>query len=84
MPINIFDAADGFLPRARIVAYPTKPMTIDGPRTAMNSTINMIGDKKDMTPEIEKLLDKVYAEFLKILEAEPIAEERAKLKQELE
>ena len=36
--MNIFEAADGFLPSALIVAYPRIAMTADGPVT----TINMI------------------------------------------
>jgi hypothetical protein len=33
MPIKIFDAADGLRLKARMTAYPSTAMTIDGPKT---------------------------------------------------
>ncbi len=42
VPIKIFEAEDGFLPRAFIVAYPRTATTADGPRTTIPIVTNMI------------------------------------------
>ena len=42
MPMNIFDAADGFLLKALMTAYPRTEITTEGPITAMNMTVKMI------------------------------------------
>lgn len=42
MAIKILGAADGFLPKARIEAYPNAPITTDGPKIVINMTNIMI------------------------------------------
>jgi hypothetical protein len=40
--MNIFEAAEGFLPSAFIVANPSRAITADGPATTTNMTSNII------------------------------------------
>lgn len=38
MAIKILGAAEGFLPKARIEAYPNAPITAEGPKIVINIT----------------------------------------------
>ncbi len=42
VPMNILEAADGFRPRALIVAKPKIAITAEGPVTTVNIIVNII------------------------------------------
>jgi hypothetical protein len=50
MPINIFEAAEGFRLKALITEYPRTAITIDGPSTAINMTVRIIKVSANIFP----------------------------------